>query len=177
MKKTMLIGALILVLASATFATAGRFGMRGGCPLGLGPYAGENLNLTTEQAEKVMALRQSHFAETQEIRSRLFQKHAELRLAWMQVEPDKAGIESIQKEINELAAQQQERRINHRMAFREILTPEQLTRHLALSSWGGHGKRGPGMMSRGSSPRGMGRGMGPGSGYGPGAWASPPAVR
>lgn len=177
MKKTILIGALILVVASATFAAAGPYGKRGACPLGAGPYAIESLNLTDEQAQRMMAARQSNFAEMQEVRNKLFQKRAELRLAWMQVEPDVAKIKGLQNEINELRAQQQDKRIDHRLALREILTPDQLTRHLALSSWGGKGQRGPGMTGRNFNPRGMGRGMGPAGAYGPGAWGSPPAVQ
>lgn len=177
MKKTLVIGALVLVLASATFAAAGPYGKRLGVQGATGPYACNNLNLTTEQAEKLMALRQSNFSQMQEIRNKLFQKRAELRLAWMQVEPDVDKIKGLQKEINELMAQKQENMLNHRLAFRNILTPEQLTQHLAQCGWGGRDMRSPGMFKHGHRPRGMNRWNGPGAQFGPGTWANPPQVQ
>jgi len=169
MKKTMLAAALILVLASATFVMAGPYGKRAGCPLGFGPFPQADLNLTSEQAEKILALRQSNFSERQEIRNRLHQRRAEMRLAWMQLEPDLEGIKRNQREINDLRALEQDRSIEHRMALRDILTPEQLTGYLAMSGWGG--KRHPGMMGRSYHPRAMTRGMSPPAFYGPGARA------
>ena len=170
MKKTMLAVALILVLASATFVMAGPYAKRAGCPLGFGPFPPQvDLNLTSEQAEKILALRQSNFDARQEVRNRLHQKRAEMRLAWMQLEPDVEKVRKIQSEINELRAMEQERSIEHRMALREILTPEQLTGYLAMSGWGG--KRHPGMMGRSYHPRAMTRGMSPPAFYGPGAGA------
>ena len=177
MKRTMLIGALILVLATATFAAAGPYGGKRGGAFGPGPYGAVNLELTAEQAEKLAELRRSNFAEMQEIRNQLFQKRAELRLAWMQLEPDPARIRSIQKEINELRAQRQDKMVDHRMAFRNILTPEQLSKHLAAGCWNRPGKGRSGIMNKGFRRGGMARGVGPGACYGPGAWATPAAVR
>ncbi|HDR14358.1 MAG TPA: periplasmic heavy metal sensor [Desulfobacteraceae bacterium] len=177
MKKTLLIGALIMVLASATFAVAGPYGKKPGFQPGTGPYAWNNLNLTTEQAEKLMALRQSNFAEMQGIRNELFQKRAELRLAWMQVDPDADKIKSIQKEINELTSQKQENMVDHRLAVRNILTSDQLTRYLSQCGWSGKDRRSPGMFKRGFKSKGMNRWSGPGAQYGPGMWTNPPAVQ
>ena len=177
MKKTLLIGALVLVLASATFAVAGPYGKRSGFQSATGPYAWNNLDLTTEQAEKLMALRQSNFSEMQEMRNKLFQKRAELRLAWMQLEPDADKIKTIQKEINQLMAQKQENMVDHRLAVRNILTPEQVTRHLAQCGWGGKNGRSPGMFRQGHRPRGMSQRGGPGTQFGPGMWTNPPQIQ
>jgi Spy/CpxP family protein refolding chaperone len=177
MKKTLVIGALILVLASATFAVAGPYGKRSGFQGADGPYAWNNLNLTTEQAEKLIALRQSNFSQMQEIRNKLFQKRAELRLAWMQIEPDVNKIKGLQKEINDLMAQKQENMVNQRLAFRNILTPEQLTQHLARCGWNGKDMRSPGKFQNGHRPRGMNRWNGPGAQFGPGMWSNPPQVQ
>lgn len=177
MKKKLFIGALVLVLASATFAAAGPFGKRPGFQSACGPYAWNNLDLTTEQAQKLMALRQSNFSQMQEIRNNLFQKRAELRLAWMQMDPDVAKIKNIQKEINALMAQKQEKMVDHRMAVRNILTPEQLTQHLAQCGWGGKGMRYPGMFHRGHRPGAMNRWNGPNAQCGPGMWTNPPEVQ
>jgi Spy/CpxP family protein refolding chaperone len=177
MKKTLLIGALILVLASATFAAAGPYGKKGGFQSCTGPYAWNDLELTTAQAEKLTALRQSNFSEMQEVRNKLFQKSAELRLLWMQVDPDADKIKGIQKEMNALMEQKQEKRIDHRLAVRNILTPEQLTRHLARSGWYGQDRRSPGMFGKGFKSRGMNRYRGPGANSGPGMWGNPPQVQ
>ncbi len=178
MKKTLLIGALVLILATATFAVAGPYGRKGGPHFGAGTSAWSNLDLTTDQAEKLTAMRQSNFAEMQEIRNKLFQKRAELRLAWMQVEPDAGRIKGIQKEINSLVAQKQEKMVDHRLAVRNILTAEQLTRHLAQSGWCGQNKRSPGMYGKsGKSFRGTNTFRGQHAQFGPGAWGNPPAAQ
>jgi Spy/CpxP family protein refolding chaperone len=177
MKKTLLIGALVLVLASATFAAAGPYGKRSGFQGACGPYALNNLDLTTEQAQELLALRQSNFSQMQEIRNKLFQKRAELRLAWMQIEPDADRIKSLQKEVNDLMAQRQENMVDHRLAVRNILTPEQLSQHLAQSGWGGKDIRSRGMFRNSHRPRGMNRWNGPGAQFGPGMWTNPPQVQ
>jgi Spy/CpxP family protein refolding chaperone len=178
MKRTVLFGALVLILATATFAVAGPYGKKGGTHLGARTSVWNNLDLTTDQAEKLTAMRQANFAEKQEIRNKLFQKRAELRLAWMQVEPDADRIKGIQKEINSLVAQKQEKMVDHRLAVRNILTPDQLTRHLAQSGWCGQDTRSPGMYGKsGKSFRGMNKYRGQRAQFGPGAWGNPPAAQ
>jgi len=168
MKKISLMAACLLVLASATWVMAG--------PRGMGGWSGgdtwcpaasqmANLNLSTEQSEKIRGLRESFLKEITPIRTQLLTKKAELKLLWIQTGLDADKIRSAQKEIHGLIGQMQEKTTDFRLAFRNILTPEQTTQFLAqgvgrnmgFNKWG-----------RGGGPDG-----GPGSGKGPGPGRAP----
>jgi len=170
MKKISMIAALVLLVASATWVVAGPHGKggwdgsgwdgHGWCP---GASQLSTLNLTTEQSEKVRALRESFLKEITPIRTQLFTKKAELKLLWMQTGLDAAKIKATQKEILGLIGQMQEKSTDSRMAFRNLLTPEQTTQLLAQGmGWGKGSKWGKG---RGDGP-GRGSGAGPGTGQG-----------
>jgi zinc resistance-associated protein len=144
MKKTGLFATLILILAFAPLVMAGPRGIRGGMdqgPGGKGPALAE-LNLTAEQSEKIRALRESHHREVAPIRNQLFSKRAELRLLWMQTDPDPARIKAMQKEVLDLMGQLHEMKTDYRLGFRKILTPEQLSKFLAQGLERSHGPRG-----------------------------------
>jgi Spy/CpxP family protein refolding chaperone len=166
MKKISVIAAFLLLVASATWVMAGPRGMGGWSGDTWCPAASQlsTLNLSTEQSEKVRALRASFLKETTPIRTQLFTKGAELRLLWIQTNLDAAKIRPTQKEMNDLMGQMQEKSTDFRLAFRNLLTPEQTTQFLAQgvcrspgSDWG-----------KGKGP-GPGKGPGDGSGDGPGA--------
>jgi Spy/CpxP family protein refolding chaperone len=149
MKKFSVIAALVLLVASATWVMAGPRGKAGWGGDEWCPAASQlsTLNLSTEQSEKVRVLRESFLKETTPIRNQLFAKKAELRLVWMQTDLDVAKIRSVQKDIHGLIGQMQEKTTDFRLAFRNLLTPEQTTQLLAQgvckgpgSKWG----RGPG---------------------------------
>jgi zinc resistance-associated protein len=166
MKKISVIAAVLLLVASATWVMAGpggKAGRGGGDGWCAGASQLSTLNLSTEQAEKVRALRESFLKETTPIRTQMFTKRAEVKLLWLQTNLDAAKIRAIQKEIRDLIGQMQEKRTDFRLAFRNLLTPEQTTKLLAQgvgrgigSKWG----RGPG--------GGQGGGHGGGPGRGPG---------
>jgi Spy/CpxP family protein refolding chaperone len=152
MKKFSLLAALVTILASATFVVAGPHGGE----WGNSGWAMDNtilskLNLTAEQTEKIRALRESFQKDITPLRTRIFEKKAEMRLLWMQTESDAAGIKAKEKEIHDLKWQVLEKATDFRLALRSILTPEQLSKFLALGGdWGRHhgrdrrGHHGPG---------------------------------
>jgi Spy/CpxP family protein refolding chaperone len=153
MKKFSLLAALLVVFASATFVAAGPCG---GGERGDPGWAMDNtilskLNLTAEQTEKIRALHESFQKDITPLRTRIFEKKAEMRLLWMQTESDAAGIKAKEKEIHDLKWQVLEKAADFRLAFRSILTPEQLSKFLAMGGdWGRHhgrdwrGHHGPG---------------------------------
>ena len=57
----------------------------------------------------------------------------------MQTESDAAGIKAKEKEIHDLKWQVLEKATDFRLTFRSVLTPEQLSKFLALGGdWGRH---------------------------------------
>ena len=149
MKKISVIAAFLLVVASATLVMAGPRGKgdRGGEGLREAPTALASLNLTAEQSEKIRALRESLLKEVTPIRAQLLSKRAELRLLWIQTKLDPDKIKATQREARDLMGQMQEKRTDFRLAFRNILTPEQTSNLLAQGigsrmghRWGDRGK-------------------------------------
>jgi Spy/CpxP family protein refolding chaperone len=173
MKKISVIAAFVLLVASATWVMAGPFGKAGWDRDEWCPAASQlsTLNLSTEQSEKVRGLRESFLKETTPIRNQLFTKRAELRLLWIQTSLNVDKIRSIQKEIHDLIGQMQEKTTDFRLAFRNVLTPEQTTQLLAQGVGRGPGAnwgRGPG--GQGAGPAGCpGSGQHSRPGWGPGS--------
>jgi Spy/CpxP family protein refolding chaperone len=150
MKKCSLLAALVTILASATFVVAGP--PRGGGEWGNPGWAMDGtilskLNLTAEQTEKIRALRESFQKDITPLRTRIFEKKAEMRLLWMQTKPDAAGIKAKEKEIHDLKWQALKKTTDFRLTFRNVLTPEQLSKFLAMG--GDCGRRHHGMDWRG----------------------------
>jgi Spy/CpxP family protein refolding chaperone len=158
MKKITVIAAFLLVVASATLVMAGPRGKgnRGGGEWCDSPSALASLNLTAEQSEKIRALRESLLEEVTPIRVQMLSKRAELKLLWIQTKLDPDKIKASQREARDLMGQMQEKRTDFRVAFRNILTPEQTTKLLAQGIGGGKGHR---WGDRGQS-RGLGKGPG-----------------
>ncbi|MFO7987440.1 MAG: Spy/CpxP family protein refolding chaperone [Desulfatiglandaceae bacterium] len=145
MKKIGVLAAVLLVMGGATFAMAGYHGAgRGGNgPMEINML--DSLNLSPEQTEKVRALKEAHFKEMLPVRSELFNKRAELRLLWLQTTPDVEKIKATQAEIWDLMKQMGEKRTDFRLALRNILSPEQVTKLLSTGAGKGRGKGfGPG---------------------------------
>lgn len=157
MKKFSVMVALVLLVASATWVVAGprgraNWGDDTWCP---GVSQLSALNLSAEQSEKIRGLRESFVKETTPIRTQLFTKKTEMRLLWIQTSLDADKIRATQKEILSLMGQMQEKTTDFRLAFRNLLTPEQTSQLLAQDVG-----RGPG------SDWGRGKGFGPGNGCG-----------
>lgn len=149
---------LLLLFGSANFVMAGQKGKGAG----MGPGRSMNastfacLDLTTEQSEKIRALREAYMKEVAPLRTQLHTKRAELRLLWVQTKPDPAKIKALQKEILGLRGQVQDKTTDHRLEFRNILTPEQLTKLLAQGL--GRGHHGPRWGKGGGRGQSMGHG-------------------
>ena len=167
MKKITVIAAFLLVVASATWVMAGPYGKGkrgdgGWCK----PSVLASLNLSVEQSEKIRALRESSLKEIMPIRTQLFTKEAELRLLWIQVNLDPAKIRATEKEVRDLKGQMQEKKTDYRLAFRNLLTPEQTTKLLAQGVGRGIGSKwGRGKGSGQGGGRGSGRSGSSGSGW------------
>lgn len=145
---------------------ARRFGPRAGRHLSLGriahdPALRERLGITDEQVAKIQAA-QSQFAKQQ------IQRQAELRIKRMELaellraeNPDRAAIEKKLRELNDLELQAKMAGLDHGMAMRNLLTPEQreqlkqLARERVAQRFQGRRgvgprpQRGPGMGPRG----------------------------
>ncbi len=111
-----------------------------------GDFLFVRLNLTAEQKEKLRVLKESYLKDKEPIRNQLYSKRMELRLLWLQTKPDPERIKAKQKEIHDLKWEQQIKRTDYHLAFRDILTPEQLAKYIALEQ---DRKRGKGKGKRG----------------------------
>ena len=159
----------VAVMAAATFAaSAFAFGPgwgrgHGGCPsydrgIDQAPAAAQ-LGLTAEQIEKIKALREAHLKDVKPLQEKMFSKRGDLRLLWLQANPDQGKILALQKEIRSLRDQMDDKRVSHRLAVLKVLTPEQQAKAQAYGAGRGFGGRpcigGPG------GGQGFGPGLGP----------------
>jgi len=95
----------------------------------------KELNLTEEQTTKTNVLRNTHLKEIKPLQDTLFSKSGELRLLWLETDPDRDKIMALQKEIRTLRDQMEDKNISYRLAILKILTPEQRNK-LVGSRWG-----------------------------------------
>ena len=123
-----------------------------------GPW--DNLNLTDDQKARIKTLREAHLRDVKPLQDQIFSKRGDLKLLWLQQNPDKEKILAVQKEIRAIRDQMQEKATAHRVDVFNILTPEQQDKAREAQS-----RRRP-------RPQGMPGGMmGPGPGMGPGMMA------
>ena len=90
------------------------------------------LNLTPGQTEKFRTLRESFKKDIAPLRSRKYEKKAELRLLWMAPHPETDRIRAKQKALHDLIWWLIQKDTAYRLAFRDILTPEQLSKFLDM---------------------------------------------
>jgi Spy/CpxP family protein refolding chaperone len=90
------------------------------------------LNLTGPQLEQMRALKEKYQREVIPLHTQRFEREAELNLLWMQTKPESDKILAKQKEIHQIVWQIEEKATTYRLAFRSILTPEQLVKFLAM---------------------------------------------
>ena len=134
MKKLSILATLVLLFASATLVMADP-GSKGGKMEHrwmMEDSILSSLNLTAEQIEKIRVLRESFQNDTTPLRTQKYERKAELRLLWMQMNLDPEKIKAKQKELHNLRWQLKEKTTDYRLAFRDILTPEQLSKFLAF---------------------------------------------
>ena len=131
MKKIILAAFLVLLVVTISLANAGPGG-RGGRDRD--NFILESLNLNAAQMEKARSLRVSCLKEKEPLRNQLYSLRMELKLLWMQTQADPVKIKSTQKEIHDLKWKLKEKRTDYRLAFRGILTPEQLSKYILLKN-------------------------------------------
>ena len=118
-----------------------------GCP-GYGYMAG---NLSDEQIQKMDEQREAFFKSTEDLRQNIYQKSLALESEFAKKNPDAKIAANLQKEISDLRAQIDQKRIAHMIEMKKI------------NPGLGAGFMGPGMMGHGYG-RGY-RGNGPMMGY------------
>lgn len=158
-KKTTVVAVITLALIVAAPAMAYRE-MRMG--FGRGPGNVEDiaeerdLDLTAEQKEKIIALREAHLKDIKPFQDQLYVKGRELRGLWLAKTPDRESILALQKEVQNLRNQLMDKLTNYRLEVRQILTPEQQAKILPYGPE--HRPRrmgGPGMRGDDEHGRGM----------------------
>lgn len=162
----------IVLMATTTWA----WGPGGGRGWGRGPcYSGDaagpaGLELTAEQNQKVQALRLDHQKDVQPLQAALFAKRGELRTLWLEASPSEEKILKVNREIQAIRTQIQEKATKHRLQVMNLLTPEQRVQVQARGPGFGRGF-GPGFgRGAGADCDGPGFGSGPGRGMGPRGW-------
>jgi Spy/CpxP family protein refolding chaperone len=131
MKKLSMIATLLLVLLFSTSALAGPRHRSFDRNNHLDPAVLAALNLTSEQTEKISALREAARKEITPIKAQFATKRAEMRLLWAQPTLDADKIKATQKELQALRTQIRNIQTDMRIAFRNLLTPEQTSELLA----------------------------------------------
>lgn len=97
----------------------------GACYYGGGVTAVPGMNLTAEQTAKINALREAHLKDAKPLQDKMFSKRGELRLLWLERNPDEKKITETRKDIRVLRDQMGEKRDSHRLNVLKVLTPEQ----------------------------------------------------
>lgn len=170
MKKLMLaIGSILFVMAVSTNLMAwecgrGRAHMmseKGGQQEGI--YAlYDKLNLTVEQKGRIETLRNAHLRDAKPFQDQMFSKRGDLKLLWLQTNPDKEKILAVEKDIRAIRDKIEDKAVAHQVDVFNILTPEQREKAKAFS--GGHGP-GHRMGERGMMGPGAGMTAGPCQGF------------
>jgi Spy/CpxP family protein refolding chaperone len=147
----------VTALAASVFAFGPGWGRgHGGGSCNSGDVTAlSELNLTAEQTAKVNALREAHLKDIKPLQDKMFSKRGELRLLWLQTNPDQDKILAVQKEIRNLRDQMQDKMTIFRLNILKVLTPEQQEKAKSFR---------------------MGRGFGPGMKSGPGFHGGGPGM-
>lgn len=154
-------GVAALLLWSATAPAAGR-GKIGRGPDGESPRLerlAERLDLTEEQKEKIEGIHERGRAEMQELRKELMRAKHALRGEFLEDEPNAGDLKALTKKIGDLKTRMELMRLDHRLAVRDLLTPEQ-REEMFFMKGRGHGPGG----GHGRTPWGAGDCDGPGRG-------------
>jgi Spy/CpxP family protein refolding chaperone len=122
----MLAGLLLMVFATSSFAFNGGRGMNRGdaCGKDMTTFS-QRLNLTADQSKSINALREANLKDMKPLQDKMFSKRGDLRLLWLDQNPNQEKIIALQKEIRNLRDQMQDKMINFRFAVAKVLTPEQ----------------------------------------------------
>jgi Spy/CpxP family protein refolding chaperone len=164
MKKiSMTLLSVIFIAALATSAFAAPWGKG----MGRGPaYGGDwtryakDLNLTTDQTASIKALQDAHLKDVKPLQDKMFAKRGDLRLLWLEKNPNQDKIVTLQREIRALRDQLDDKRTELQFSITKVLTPEQ--REKMQTGFRGRGA-GFGPMGGPDAPCGFGY-RGPGHG-------------
>lgn len=88
------------------------------------------LDLTAEQNQRIRRMQLELEQAVNPLQIRMFERQAELRLLWMQMEPTETAIRAKQKEIFDIRWSIQERETDFWLGVRRLLTPGQRSRFL-----------------------------------------------
>lgn len=163
----------VVLMATTTWA----YGPGGGRGWGRGPCYNAadvggpvGMNLTADQNEKIRALRVAHQKEVQPLQAAMFAKRGELRTLWLETTPNEEKILKVNRDIDAIKAQLNEKATKHRLQMLNVLTPEQKAQVQSRGSGFGRGRGlGPGA-GAGAGCDGPGYGPGQGRGMGPRGW-------
>ena len=116
-----LVGLTINAFAHGGMSRGGGWGHHGQGWHHQGEYGpGYDDQLTKEEYSQFDQKREAFFKETQELRSNLFEKERELQNELAKDEPDASKASRLQKEISELQAQFDQKRIDHMIEMRKL---------------------------------------------------------
>jgi Spy/CpxP family protein refolding chaperone len=124
----------------------------------------DRLDLTDEQVDAIEKLREERAADCAELRKEMMRVRNEIRGEMLEDDPDLAKIKDLIARKAEISSRLQISRIEGRLEFREILTPEQrdLLPMLGRAGRGGGFFKEDRGYRRGRMNRGRGWGDGPG---------------
>ena len=131
----------------------------------------DRLDLAEKQIDQIKELREERLSERIELRKEMLRIQNELRGELLEDNPDADRVKKLAIKKGEIRTQMEIARLEHRLAMREILTPEQRDKLFMLRGPGMRGKLhregrgfGHGRMGRTQGRRGA---PGPGLGLGP----------
>lgn len=129
MKKLMIVTMALLFVSALTMpADAMRGGGRGhgaGFCNGNDLSSVQGLNLTAEQKAKIADLRSAHLKDVKPLADKMHSKAGDLRLLWLEKNPDETKIRAAEKELRALRDQMADKKSDYRWAVYKSLTPEQ----------------------------------------------------
>jgi len=135
-------------------------GYWGGDPGYYGQYNRGDTALNNQDQERLADLDRKFYDETKELRDKLWSKSAELNALLSETNIDSGKVGKVQKEISELQAKLDEKKVHHEIEARKIAPDTRFGGGYGYGHMmGGYG------MGYGRGGYGMGYGMG----YGPGA--------
>ena len=160
MKKVMTVVAVIALAAIVASPAMAYRGMGAGYGYGPGNVAdigaARGLDLTTEQTQKINALREAHLKDIKPLQDQMYSKNSELRSLWLATTPNQEKILALQKEAQGLRDQLTDKITTYRLEVRQVLTPEQQAKVQAYATGRGMARMGGGPGMRGGQAPGWG---------------------
>lgn len=148
MKKLLsIIAVTVLLIGSMAFTTLAFGPGNGACywkGAGFGMRGLNSLNLTSDQQQKIMAIRQEFERDTFSLRQEMRKKRQDLQKLWSADSLNQAAIDAKTKEMNALRIQMIQKSRDMFNKIKAILTPEQLKQLEAQKQNRSQGKRGRG---------------------------------